>query len=98
VNYMGRSVAFLPEIKKIGKHEHGIKVQVGGMEMPEKLKLVSGELVLDEKPYAEDVELVLNELAIGEGPNRIRAIAIYADGMEVSSAPSRFEIKFDGQP
>jgi hypothetical protein len=98
VNYMGRSVTFLPEIKKVGKHEHGIKVQVGGMEMPEKLKLVSGEQVLDEKPYTEDVELVLNELAIGEGPNRIRAIAIYADGMAVSSAPSRFEIKFDGQP
>ncbi len=98
VNYMGRSVSVLPTIEKIGKHEHGIKVQVGGMELPEKLRLVSGEQVLDEKPYTEDAELVLNELLIGEGPNRIRAIAIYADGMEVSSAPVSFEIKFSAEP
>ena len=86
------------EIQKIGKHEHGIKAQVGGEELPEKLRLVSGEQVLDEKPYTEDAALVLNERSIGEGPNRIRIIAIYADGMEVSSAPSHFEIKFNIEP
>jgi hypothetical protein len=42
----------------LGKHEHGIKVNIGGPEMPEKIKLVSGEVVLDEKVFAEDVELV----------------------------------------
>jgi hypothetical protein len=94
VDRMGRSVALLPAIARVGKHEHGIKVQVGGMELPEKLRLVCGEQVLDEKPYAPDAELVLAELAIGEGSNRIRAIAIYADGMEVSSPPTSFGIKF----
>ncbi len=94
VNRMGRSIAILPAIAKLGKNEHGIKVQVWGMEQPEKLRLVCGERVLDEKPHASDVELVLDELAIGEGPNRIRAVAVYADGMEVSSPPTIFEIKF----
>jgi uncharacterized protein (TIGR03790 family) len=98
VDYMGRSISILPAIKKTGEYTHGIKVQAGGMELPEKLKLVSGEQLLDEKAYAEDAELVLDELRIGEGPNRIRAIAVYADGMEVSSAPSHFEIKFSAQP
>ncbi len=94
VDCMGRSVSILPNVRKAGKCEHGIKVQVDGAELPEKLRLVSGEQMLDEKAYAPDAELVLNELLIGEGPNRIRAIAVYADGMEVSSAPIDFEIKF----
>ena len=94
VDRMGRSVAILPAIGKVGKHEHSIKVRIGGEELPEKLRLICGELVLDEKPFALDAELVLAELRIGEGPNRIRAIAIYADGMEVSSPPVNFGIKF----
>ncbi len=98
VDRMGRSISILPDTRKTGKYTHGIKVQVGGMEAPEKLRLVSGEQVLDEKSYAPDAELVLDELLIGEGPNRIRSIAIYADGMEVSSAPLNFEIKFDVEP
>ncbi|MEN8254959.1 MAG: TIGR03790 family protein [Verrucomicrobiota bacterium] len=91
---MGRSVSILPNVEKTGKHKHGVKVRIGGEELPEKLRLVSGEQVLDEKAYAADAELVLDEILLGEGPNRIRAIAIYADGMEVSSAPFNFEIKF----
>ena len=63
-------------------------------EMPVKVRLVCGELVLDETIYDPEAELVLDELMVGEGPNRIRAIAIYADGMEVSSAPTSFGIKF----
>ncbi len=94
VDRMGRSVSILPDVVKIGKNEHSVKVEIGGMEMPEKLWLVSGEQVLDEKDYSADTELVLDELLIGEGANRIRAIAIYADGMEVSSPPVNFGIKF----
>ena len=94
VDRMGRSVSVLPTVQKTGKYEHGIKVRVDGAELPEKLRLVSGGQLLDEKAYADDAELVLDELLIGEGPNRIRAIAIYADGMEVSSEPIDFEIKF----
>ena len=64
----------------------------GGLE--EIIPLVSGERVLDEKQYAEDAELVLDELMLGEGPNRVRAVAVYADGMEVSSDPMDFGISF----
>lgn len=98
VDRMGRSTSLLPKIEKIGKHEHAVKVEIGGMEEPEMLRLVSGEQVLDEKVYSPEAELVLDELLIGEGPNRIRAIAIYADGMEVSSAPIIFGIKFSIEP
>ncbi len=95
VDRMGRSVVIDPNIRKIGKNEHAVKVQIGGMETPETMRLVSGEQVIDEKMYDSEVELVLDELLIGEGPNRIRAIAIYADGMEVSSPPVSFGIKFN---
>ena len=94
VNRKGRSVKILPEIKKLAKHEFGIQLQVSGMEMPEKVRLVCGERMLDEQHYDSDVELIVDELIVGEGPNRLRAIAIYADGMEVSSEPFAFGIKF----
>jgi len=97
VDRMGRSVAILPNSVKTGKHEHEIKVEISGEELPEKIRLVSGEEVLDEKTYSSDAGLVLDELLIGEGPNRIRAVAVYADGMEVSSPPFFFEIKFDDE-
>jgi len=94
VDRMGRSVSILPDVQKTGEYVHGVKVHIDGAELPEKLRLVSGEQMLDEKAYAPEAELVLDELLIGEGPNRIRAIAVYADGMEVSSEPISFEIKF----
>jgi hypothetical protein len=94
VDRMGRSIEILPSIEKVGKHEHGIHVRIDGEELPEKLRLVCGEQILDEKIYSSDAELVLAERVIGEGPNRVRAIAIYADGMEVSSPPVSFGIKF----
>ena len=97
INRMGRSVVVLPDVVKIGKNEHRIKVKVWGMKMPVKLRLVSGEQVLDEKGYDPDAELILDELLIGEGANRVRVIAIYADGMEVSSPPVNFSIKFSAE-
>ncbi|WP_372809134.1 hypothetical protein [Pontiella sp.] len=94
VNRMGRSVTILPQISRLAKHEHGIKVQVGGPQMPKKVRLVSGELVLDERIYDPEAELVLDERMIGEGPNRVRAVAVYEDGMEVSSPPASLGISF----
>ncbi len=95
VNRMGRSITVSPNLAKVGKHEHALKVEIGGREQPGKIKLVSGERTLDEKVFAADAELVLDELMLGEGPNRVRAVAVYADGMEVSSAPMTFGIKFN---
>jgi uncharacterized protein (TIGR03790 family) len=94
VNRFGRSVSIRSDISRLGKNKDGIKVDIGGEELPEKLRLVSGELVIDEQDYAPDTELVLDEPVLGEGPNRIRVIAIYADGMEVSSSPLNFGIQF----
>ncbi|MEI6891951.1 MAG: hypothetical protein V5783_07245, partial [Pontiella sp.] len=51
VKKYGRSISILPQISRIGKYEHGIKVRIGGAEMPIKIKLVRGDLVLDEKVY-----------------------------------------------
>ncbi|MDF7823662.1 TIGR03790 family protein [Pontiellaceae bacterium B12227] len=90
----GRSVTILPQISRLGKHEHGIKVEIGGSEKPEKIRLVSGELVIDEKVYDPEAELVLDELMVGEGPNQVQAVGIFADGMEVASAPISFGIAF----
>lgn len=94
VNRSGRAVSINPAISRLAKHEHGIKVDIGGPEMPNKIRLVSGEQVLDEKVYDPAVELVMDEKMLGEGPNRIRAIGIYEDGMEVSSPPFSFAINF----
>jgi uncharacterized protein (TIGR03790 family) len=95
VNRSGRSVTILPEINRLGKYEHAIKVQVGGQELPEKIRLMCGERVLDEKVYDADVALVLDELLLGEGPGRIQAVAVYANGMKVASAPMTLAIQFN---
>jgi uncharacterized protein (TIGR03790 family) len=97
VNRMGRSISILPEVSKLAKHEHGIRTKVLGAEMPEKIRLVFGQRVLDEQIYDPDAELVLDELMVGEGPSRIRAVAVYADGMEVSSPPLSIAIKFSAE-
>lgn len=94
IDRSGRSLSILPNISRLAKHEHGLKVEIGGLEMPSKLRLISGELVLDEKVYDPDVELVLDELMVGEGPNRVQVVGIYSDGMEVISPPVSFGITF----
>ncbi len=94
INRKGRSVAIGAEITRIGKHTHGFKAEIGGEENPQKLRLMSGPQLLDEKPFSADAELVLDELLLGEGPNRVRIVADYADGMEVSSPPMSLGITF----
>ena len=94
VSKKGRSITIQPNIQRLAKHEHGMRVRIGGAELPVNVKLVSGVVTLDEKVYEDEVELVLDETLLGEGPNRVRAVAVYADGMEVSSPPFSFGISF----
>lgn len=95
MNAKGRAVSILSrQIGKTGEHTYTIKVQVDGMQVPRKLRLIRGEMVLDEKDYADDVALTLDERLIGEGPSRIQAVAVYADGMEVASPPINITIAY----
>ncbi len=99
LNKTGRSVAIASgEIAKTGQYTHGIKVKIGGIQTPRSVRLVCGELLLDEKEYADDVILTLDEQLVGEGPTRIQAVAVYADGMEVASPPLNITIKFAPHP
>ncbi len=95
VDAMGRSVSIVTaDIVKTGKRTHSVKLEFGGMETPKTVRLVCGQRVLDEKEYSGDVALTLDEELVGEGPARIQAVAIYADGMEVASRPLDITIKF----
>ncbi len=94
IDRLGRNVTMLPDIKKLGPHKHAIKVQVKGTERPKQLRLLSGVRLIDEVPYTDEAQLVLDELLVGEGPCRIRAVGVYDDGMEVSSAPLAIAIAF----
>ncbi len=94
VRKAGRAVSINPDIQRLARHEHGIRADIGGTELPKKIRLVSGGLVLDEKVYAAESELVLDEKMLGEGPNSVRVVGIYADGMEVSSEPLSIGITF----
>ena len=40
-------------------------------------------------------ELIFDERTMGEGPQRIQAVAVYEDGMEVRSEPKTFAIAFN---
>jgi hypothetical protein len=94
VERLGRGVSILPDIEQLMKYKHAIKVQIKGTERPEQLRLLAGARVIDQVPYSDDARLVLNELLVGEGPIRIRAVGVYEDGMEVSSAPLATGIDF----
>ncbi|MBN2703709.1 MAG: hypothetical protein JXR23_05800 [Pontiellaceae bacterium] len=94
VNRKNRSVAFQQSIEKLGEQKHGLKVEIKGEEKPETVRLMQGERILDEKPYAEDAVLTLDERVVGEGPLQIQAAAIFEDGMEVRSAPAAMTVKF----
>jgi hypothetical protein len=95
VNKVGRSLMIdAANIVKTGKYTHAIRVRPGGTEVPETVRLVFGERILDEKTYTDDVALTLDEQLTGEGPVRIQAVAVYADGMEVASPPLNVTIQF----
>jgi hypothetical protein len=94
IDRLGRSVAMLPDIKKLEKHKHAIRVEAKGAERPEQLRLMAGARLIDQVPYADDAQLVLDELIVGEGPVRFRVVGVYEDGMEVSSAPLAVTVAF----
>ena len=98
VDLYGRSLTIQPDIQRLDDFRHVITAEVAGTELPDTLRLYSGMRLLDEKPYAKDAKLIFDERSVGEGPNSIRAVAVYPDGMEVSSPPFRFEIKFRSEP
>ncbi len=95
VDKLGRSVEIeSAKIVKTGSYTHAVPIRIGGMQIPKTVRLVCGALVLDEQEYAKDVTLTLDEKRAGEGPNRVQVVAVYADGMEVASAPLRVAITF----
>jgi len=95
INIKGRSLAILPDFEKTSEHKYRLAIKLDGKETPVKIQLVSKARILDEKPYSTGVQLILDELMLGEGPQEIRAVAIYKDGMAVSSIPIKFGIVFN---
>ena len=64
-----------------------------GEDLPESIALrCNGRRLVSVAPGEN---LVFDERAIGEGPHRIQAVAVYADGMEVRSEPKSFAIEFN---
>jgi hypothetical protein len=94
VDRLGRSVTIRKKLEAVAEGQHGVTVDIGGYEMPVRLKLLAGERVLDESLFSEEAMLTLDEKRLGEGPNRIRVVAVYEDGMEVSSHPVGLSIEF----
>jgi len=92
INLRGRSIAILPDFEQKEKHKYNIGVRLGGKEDPKKIRLVSKSRILDEKPYSLGVQLILDETKLGQGAQSLRAVAVYKDGMEVSSKPVHFGI------
>ncbi|MCC7300554.1 MAG: hypothetical protein IT583_05700 [Verrucomicrobia bacterium] len=71
-----------------------VKIAPGGKEMPAEVYLLWNGRELGRKPYVAGAELSFDERTVGEGPQRIQAVAVYSDGMEVRSAPQVFAIAF----
>ena len=71
-----------------------VKARSGGKEYPKEVFLLWNGRELDRKPYDDGVKLSFDERTTGEGPQRIQAVAVYEDGMQVRSAPASFTIAF----
>jgi hypothetical protein len=96
INKKGRSAAVAGMVDG-APHQIAVKVAPGGKEMPKEIYLLWNGRALDRKPYAAGAELSFDERTVGEGPQRIQAVAVYEDGMEVRSAPQAFAIAFKPQ-
>ena len=93
INKKGRSLA-IADMTNGASHRIVVKVKLGGKEAPKEIFLLRNGRELDRKPYADGVELSFDERTVGEGPQRIQAVAGYEDGMKVRSAPLPFAIAF----
>jgi hypothetical protein len=96
INKKGRSLA-ITGMADGDPRQINVKAVPGGNESPKALYLRWDGLELDRKPYADGVELSFDERTIGEGPQRIQAVAVYEDGMEVRSSPVPFTIAFKSE-
>ncbi len=67
--------------------------EANGEETPKEIYLLWNARELVRAAYGG--ELAFDERTIGEGPARVQAVAVYADGMEVRSAPKAFAIVFN---
>jgi uncharacterized protein (TIGR03790 family) len=93
INKKGRSLS-VAGMTDGAPHRIVVKAKPGGKETPKEMFLLWNGRELDRKPYAAGVELSFDERTTGEGPQRIQAVAVYEDGMEVRSAPLPFAIAF----
>ncbi|MEI7852009.1 MAG: hypothetical protein WCH86_09265, partial [Kiritimatiellales bacterium] len=94
INKKGRSLA-ITGMTNGAPHRIVVKVQPDGKETPKEIFLLRNGRELDRKPYADGVELSFDERTVGEGPQRVQAVAVYEDGMNVRSAPLPFAIAFE---
>jgi uncharacterized protein (TIGR03790 family) len=93
INQKGRSVA-ITGLADGAPRQIVVTAEAGSKEPPDEIYLLWNGLKLDQKPYAERVELSFDERTVGEGPHRVQAVAVYEDGMEVRSAPQVFAVAF----
>jgi uncharacterized protein (TIGR03790 family) len=93
INKKGRSLA-ITGMTDGAPRRIVVKAKPSGKESPKEIFLLQNGRELDRKPYAAGVELSFDERTTGEGPQRIQAVAVYEDGMEVRSAPLPFAIAF----
>jgi uncharacterized protein (TIGR03790 family) len=91
VNKKGRSVD-ITDMTDRDPSDIIITAEAKGEETPESVYLLWNDRKLASGKPGE--ELVFDEQTIGEGPHRIQAVAVYADGMEVRSEPKLFSIQF----
>ncbi len=93
INKKGRSAA-VTGLAEGGARQIAVKAAAGGKENPKEIYLLWNGRQLDRKPYADGVELAFDERIVGEGPQRVQAVSVYEDGMEVRSAPRAFMIVY----
>ncbi|AKJ64318.1 TIGR03790 family protein [Kiritimatiella glycovorans] len=93
VDRAGRSAV----IRTIEGREDGavaVTVETRSDTPPQKVCLMRGSLLLDEREGGGEHEFRFNEREVGEGVHILQAVARFEDGAEVRSAPARCEIAF----
>ncbi|QHI68820.1 hypothetical protein [Tichowtungia aerotolerans] len=92
INKKGRSVA-ITGLNDDLPSRITVTAETKGGEIPQSLYLLGSGRKLAEAAPGE--ALIFDEKIIGEGPQHIQAVAVYADGMEVRSEPASFAIEFN---
>ncbi len=92
ISKKGRSVEII-DITDRDPQQIVLRAEAQGDDPPKEIYLLWNGRELARAATGE--ELVFDERAIGEGPARVQAVAVYEDGMEVRSAPEQFSIVFN---